>query len=52
MRQGRGRTLIEALEIVEARREGEQSQGRAGIAPPNLDNPQVNMTSRDRQDMG
>ena len=26
-------------------------EGRAGIDPPNLDNPQVNMTDRDRQEV-
>ena len=49
MRQGRGRTLLEALERAEAGREGGQPQGRAGITPQNLVETAV---ERERQGVG
>ena len=48
---GRARVLLDALAFFENDRRN-IDEGRAGIVPPNLDNPQVIMSDRDRQEVG
>ena len=49
---GRARVLLDAMAFFKNCRRRNMDEVRASIAPPNLDNPHVNATDRDRQEVG